>query len=168
MYPIYSTERDRGYILTKLRDGWNVRLEHLLKLYFYPMAVNYHNSWIRSVWTSCGKIPSLDNKGKRYLTASEILQSIWYDKIFNTVSDIHCFVSNLKKVVSAMSNYPSPAFPLRNGLIEDFQTFCASYHKWLAEELSKYGKITQEECSQELSRFLSGCVYWVDYKNANT
>jgi len=166
MPSIFSMARNKEFVRQGLRSGNQVRLEHWMKLYFYPQAEYERSKWMTSVYSSCSYTYPWD--GKHFLKPHDILYEVWGGDFSDTLTLPMYFAAQLSGVVSQVPEYSPPAdrnHPFQDEWRLDFNKRFQEYHEWLATLLGNRGAITTDECSEELDRLLNGNTYWEYYKN---
>jgi hypothetical protein len=134
-----------------------VRIQHLIKLYFYPEAGYERNGWMRTVYNSVDYVPSLKGVSKRPLSMSFILNAIWGDDFADLLKDGLFFCHVLDSVL--MKDYLPPHFPLESEWVDDCYNFCRGYHEWLAGKLAGRRFVVWQDCVDKLNQMLEVSVF---------
>ena len=148
-------DRDR-FVRNRLDMGYDVRIEHLLKLYFYPEGTQYRGVWMRSVFSATHEVLRL-KRTKRHPNKHFIYEIIWLsmdpDVLPNRLSDDVGLIAEDNPLLQ------SPELPLDPSIVQDCMKYLYAYHEWLAEALSKKGYVTSSEVYDKLKELLSQSIY---------
>ena len=153
---INSMARIAEFVDAKLAEGYEVRKEHLLKLYFYPEGTQYHGVWMRSVFSATHEVFRLKRSNK-FPDRDFIYESIWLSM---DPQDIHSKLDGYVEIIAGNNQYlQSPELPLDQSIIDDCMKYLYAYHEWLAEALSKKGYVKSFEVYGKLKELLSQSIY---------
>jgi hypothetical protein len=138
-----------------LKSHNEVRIEHLLKLYFYPEAERERGGWERSVHSSLNKVPLLKNG--RFPDFQFLHEQVWVvpfeGKLLREMDQRVLFMSR------SIHAYMPPRFPLEPSVVGNCYGICEEYSAWLADTLSQIGFVTRREVGLKLVDFLKKSVY---------
>jgi hypothetical protein len=127
-----------------------VRLEHLLKVYYFRDFQMYLNGWITSIYKCNIQIPKNVNTNK-YPTYKFIYKNLWEN-------EIDAFEDHHEGYISTFASYKYLP-KIENPDLEGVFLFCEEYFKWLSLQLSQEGKITLEEVKEKLNSLLEEIPY---------
>jgi hypothetical protein len=120
-----------------LKSHNEVRIEHLLKLYFYPEAQRERDGWKHSVLNSLRSVPLLKNG--RYPDEEFLYDEIWVKPFAGRLEgELDRRVAFLSRLIH---DYEAPELPLSDEVREDFCRVCEGYCVWLSERLSQSGSV---------------------------
>jgi hypothetical protein len=132
-----------------------VRIEHLLKLYFYPEAEREREGWERSVYSSLNKVPLLKN-GRRpdfQFLRNQLWTLPFEGKLRGEMDRRVFFISGL------IQDYEPPEFPLADAVVDDCYGICREYSEWLADMLSLVGFLSLREVGLKVEDLLKKSIY---------
>ena len=148
---IVSMAGRKAAVLDQLRNGCSVRVEHLLKLYFYPEAEYEQRGWMESVWKVLSEVGTIGSG--RFPTFKEIMFDIWdipYGKVIRKK-----LPGILRGIIASMSDYRPVRLPLSEAVISNCCEYLEKFHMWLAEELSADGIISFADVQLKIAELLS-------------
>jgi hypothetical protein len=132
---IYSMADSRSRLEKTIKSHNEVRMEHLLKLYFYPEDQRDRDGWKRSVYNSLHSVPLLKNN--KYPDFQFLFDKIWVEPFAGSLQ--REMGSRVRFISKSMHRYNAPVFPLDPLIIENCYEICESYSRELAESLSVVG-----------------------------
>jgi hypothetical protein len=152
---IYSMATAKSKLGKTLGSHNEVRIEHLLKLYFYPEAERDRDGWKRSVLSSLRSVPLLKN-GK-FPDEEFLYDEIWVKPFASKLEgELDRRVTFLTRIVH---DYKAPSLPISPEIKQDFCRICEGYCSWLADWLSLSGRVSWLMVYQHLDRLLETSKY---------
>lgn len=152
---IYSMATAKSKLERTLESHNEVRIEHLLKLYFYPEAERDRDGWKRSVLNSLRSVPLLKN-GK-YPDEEFLYDEIWVKPFASRLEgELDRRVTFLTRVIH---DYEAPSLPISPEIKKDFCRICERYSDWLAGWLSRSGRIFWVDVYHHLEDLLGTSKY---------
>jgi hypothetical protein len=152
---IFSMAESKSRLEKSLKSHNEVRIEHLLKLYFYPENSRDRGVWKRSVYSSLNKVPLLKNN--KYPEFQFLYETIWVDPYEgNLLREMDRRVLFLSRRVHS---FQPPEFPLDEAVVRDCYGICERYSTWLAEALSKVGSQSWVVAYDVMEHFLKDSIY---------
>jgi len=153
--PVNSMGRRRRWVEDKLGDGWDVRLEHLLKLYFYPEETRYHGVWMTSVFSSAREVKRfMRNKLPGY---KFLFNALWLiEDPLDIKERLNMYVDTIARKMPALR---APRLPMDSVVADDCMRYMEAYHVWLCGRLSKFGYVIAVDVEHKLKELLSQSIY---------
>jgi hypothetical protein len=133
-------------IINKLMQFDDLRLEHLLKLYYYKNLDNkdYVHTWINSVYKGSIRTYKDDSTNKWPE------QSFLYENLWLNTEDAYKEHHN-----GFLETFLHKGFPeIENPDIQGSANFCASYFRWLSQKWSEKGEVTLPEVEEKILSLL--------------
>ncbi len=142
---ILSSADIRREVLRDAKSYNNVRIEHLLKLFYYRQDERDKMGWIRTVTKSPFTIDRMKGNHK-FPSAKDIYHELWLVKadIFSSIEK-GAFLS-----FEDITDYPVPSSTSSNSY-----KFCEDYHKWMSEYLSTNGVMVLSDVKSEIDSLLA-------------
>jgi hypothetical protein len=138
-----------------LKSRNEVRIEHLLKLYFYPEDKRDREGWKWSVYNSLRSVPLLKNG--RYPDYQFLYEQIWvkpYEgRLDREMEQRVLFISR------RMHAFRPPQFPLDVAVIKNCYDICEEYSRWLADWLSNAGEHSWVTAFSQIELVLKKSIY---------
>jgi len=154
--PINSLGMRQEWVEDKLNDKVDIRLEHLLKLYFYPEGTQYHGVWMRSVFSSTSRVWKF-KRGNNFPGKDFIYRAIWLN---SDPTDIRDRMGSDVEVISiGLPLLQAPEFPLDSVVVDDCMQYMQAYHDGLAGVLSKRGYVISPDVYGEVRALLVQSIY---------
>lgn len=132
-------------IKQRLWDQSEYVITHLLCIYFWPNT-EYISHWISEVHSGISTVPKMKHNNK-YPSSKDIYQST-----FGGVEDV--FISHFdayKDIVLGKENELEEPKNLNANKIHDYLD---NYFRWLADRLSKEGKVNRIEIEDKINELL--------------
>ena len=146
----------KGFVRDFLSKGYRPRIEHLLQLYFYPEASQYHGPWKRSVYGATFEVPRL-KKNNKFPNKDFVFQSIW---LTNDPQDMPNRLDGYVEIISGGNQMlEAPKLPLDPEVINNCMQYLEEYHVWLAAILCRTGYIKPWDAYGKLDELLSKSIY---------
>jgi hypothetical protein len=143
---VFSVATSKSKLERTLRSHNEVRIGHLLKLYFYPEAQLERVGWERSVYSSLHSVPVLRNN--KYPDAAFLYGEIWEKPFAGKLEEqFDRRVAFLSRMLWA---YSPPGIPLEQGVKGDCCRICEDYSRNLAESLSVLGSLSWGSVRRDL------------------
>ena len=123
-----------------LRNRTDSLFDHLIKIFLYS-NLQECNPWKREVASVLSWVPKLKNR-KKYPSVKLILDRTWF--VYEDILDIL-----IENIVEDMYETPEPY---------DFDYIYNKmelYFYWLAENLSKYGRVSREDIFNKLDELIN-------------
>ena len=147
---ILSMGSRKAAVLDQVRAGRTIRVEHLLKLYFYPEAEYERNGWVESVWKV---LPEIEGYHKNKLPPFKLLmEELWGIPYSGSMRGR--LPNVIKKFANNMTDYKPIKLPLSDDLSSHCVLFLERFHGWLANELSTVGSVSMEDVGDKISSML--------------
>jgi hypothetical protein len=152
---VYSIADSKSRLEKTLKSHNEVRMEHLLKLYFYPEVLRDRDGWKRSVYSSLNKVPLLKNN--KYPDFQFLYEQVWVKpfegKLLRELDRRVLFISR------SLPDYESPQFPLGESVVANCYEICERYSSWLADTLSVVGRLFWIDIYEKIDSLMGDSVY---------
>ena len=147
-------------IRNHLFGGVSTTIEHLVKLYYYREYTEYLQCWANTTRKPFERIPALKST-KKYPTKEKILHVIWVE-LFSTDDtlldfeqfDFTIFDDYHKDTVKDFNNIYDEVPKIQHIDIEGFRDFAIKYFDFIADLLSKNGRVTTTQNDSFLNEYL--------------
>jgi hypothetical protein len=138
-----------------LRSHNEVRIENLLKLYFYPEDKRDREGWKWSVFSSLRSVPLLRNN--KYPDFEFIYEQVWIKPFEGRLTgELDRRVLFLSRSVRG---FESPKFPLGIQVVENCYDVCRRYSNWLADKLSSIGSLSWVYAFEYIEFLMQSSMY---------
>jgi hypothetical protein len=138
-----------------LKSHNEVRIEHLLKLYFYPEDQRDRDVWKHSVSNSLNKVPLLKNN--RFPDFQFLYDKMWVEpfegKLLGEMDQRVLLLSR------RVHSFGAPKFPLGSAVVKDCYDICERYSSWLADKLSRVGNQSWIDIYEKVESLMADSVY---------
>ena len=147
-YYINAMARSIREVSSKLLDHSDVVVDHIIKLYFMPNH-SARNHWKKEIAMQINSVDVLKGTNKRP-TKNQIFKWTYEEVKFN-LQDTGWIAETIKDICY---NYSVTITVSPDEASEDLDSICQEYFKWMAEYLSRVGKISTDEIYRKLDELL--------------
>jgi hypothetical protein len=142
---ILSAADIRRELLRNVKQYNDMRLEHLLKLFYYRQATKEKAGWERSIAYAPMRV-SRQKSNNKLPKAEDIYHEAWF-----VMQDVFSSSEKglLEKFSEELSDYAPP-----DHISQNSYKFCEEYHKWMSQYFSSNEMMSMAEARAEISELL--------------